>query len=183
MFEKHKSSKPESRSAQAKENPSFSAQAPASSGKAAIIGPGIHINGDITGNEDLLVEGHVEGKIQLESHQVEIGQNGKVKADITAKVIRISGQVRGDLNGVEKVVIARTGNVQGNIKAPRMTLEDGAIFKGSIDMDPGEKPAQEKPTQPAANVAEKPAPKSTEPKTPVAGDKPKGTRGYSLHGG
>lgn len=139
MFEKHKTSKPESSNPQTNETPSFSAQAPASSGKVAVIGPGIRINGDISGNENLLVEGRVDGKIQLESHQVDIGQSGKVKADVSAKVIRISGKVRGDLSGVEKVVISSTGDVQGNIKAPRLTLEDGAIFKGSIDMDPGDK--------------------------------------------
>ena len=60
------------------------------------------------------------------------------RLNITAKVIKIAGTVRGDLSGSEKVVISRTGNVHGNIVAPRMTLEDGAIFKGSIDMDPGE---------------------------------------------
>jgi len=182
MFEKHKSSKPESSNAQGNENPSFSTQAPASSGKAAIIGPGIRINGDISGDEDLLVEGRVEGKIQLESHQVDIGQNGKVNADISAKVIRISGEVRGDLKGVEKVVISRSGNVQGNITAPRMTLEDGAIFKGSIDMDPGE-PAKAKPAKPVNKTVDKPAPKTTEAPKPAGDDKPKGTGNYSLHGG
>jgi len=182
MFEKHKTTKPESSNRQANENPSFSAQAPGSSGKAAVIGPGIHINGDISGDENLLVEGHVEGKIQLKSHQVEIGQNGKVKADVSAKVIRISGEVRGDLNGGEKVIISKTGNVQGNIKAPRMTLEDGAIFKGSIDMDPSE-PAKTKPAKPVNKTIEKPAPKSAEVPKPAADDKAKGPGGYSLHGG
>ena len=90
--------------------------------------------------------------------------------------------MRGDLKGTEKVVIARTGNVQGNITAPRMTLEDGAIFKGSIDMDPGE-PAKAKPAQPVAKTVEKPAPKTTEVVKPAADDKPKGAGGYSLHGG
>ena len=115
MFEKHKTSKPESGSPQNKENHTFTSQAAASSGKAAVIGPGICINGDISGDENLLVEGQVEGKIQLGSHQVEVGQNGKVKADVSAKVIRISGEVCGDLNGGEKVIISRTGTVQGTI--------------------------------------------------------------------
>lgn len=182
MFEKHKTSKPESGNPQDKENPSFSSQSASSSGKAAVIGPGIRINGDISGDENLLVEGQVEGKIQLGSHQVEVGKHGKVKADVSAKVIRISGEVRGDLNGGEKVIISRTGNVHGNIKAPRMTLEDGAIFKGSIDMDPGE-PAKAKPTKPVSKTVEKPSPKSAEAPKAVAGDKPKGASGYSLHGG
>ena len=182
MFEKHKTNKSETASQQMRKEP-VSAQMSVASGKAAVIGPGIRINGDISGNENLVIEGHVDGRIQLEANQVDIGKTGKVKADISAKVISISGEVRGDLNGVEKVVISSTGNVHGHIKAPRMKLEDGAIFKGSIDMDPGEKPAQAKPAQPVAKTAEKPAPNSAEPKKPVTGDKPKGTGGYSLHGG
>ena len=138
MFEKHKSSKQEPQAPQPQQD-SFpaSASAPVSSGKSAVIGPGIHINGDISGDENLIVEGRVDGKILLDSHQVEVGQSGRVNADITAKVIKIAGEVRGDISGTEKVIISRSGNVHGNIVAPRMTLEDGAIFKGSIDMDPG----------------------------------------------
>ena len=157
-------------------NPAASAQTPSS--RAAVIGPGIHINGDITGDENLLIEGRVDGKVRLEGHEVSIGQNGKVKADITAKVIRISGEVRGDLNGMEKVIIARSGNVHGNIVAPRMTLEDGAIFNGSIDMDPGE-PAKPKAAKPAPKAADK---KPEQPKV-VAADKLKDNKGYSLTGG
>ncbi|NOR19834.1 MAG: polymer-forming cytoskeletal protein [Xanthomonadales bacterium] len=152
----------------------------------AVIGPGIHINGDISGDENLLVEGRVDGKIRLASHHVEIGQNGKVKADITAKVIKIAGQVRGDLNGSEKVVISRTGHVHGNIIAPRMTLEDGAIFKGSIDMDPGE-PAKAAVAKPVKKSVEKSVEKTAEKPAavakPIAADKTKENNGYSLNGG
>lgn len=181
MFEKHKTSKPETTSTQQPhDHAGQGAQTPAASGRAAVIGPGIHINGDINGDENLLIEGRVDGKIQLDSHQVDIGQGGKVKADITAKVIRISGKVRGDLNGIEKVVISRTGNVHGNIKAPRMTLEDGAIFKGSIDMDPGE-PPKGKVVNPVNKTVEKAPAKPAETPKVTAGDKPKGTGGYSLN--
>lgn len=179
MFEKHKSSKPEqNRQEPASDNFAASASAPASSGKGAIIGPGIHINGDISGNENLVIEGKVDGKIRLEANQVEVGQGGQVNADITAKVIKISGKVKGDLSGIEKVVISRSGNVHGNIVAPRMTLEDGAIFKGSIDMDPGE-PAKPQEVKPVKKTVEK-APEA--PKA-VATDKPKGSSAYSLNGG
>jgi cytoskeletal protein CcmA (bactofilin family) len=67
-----------------------------------------------------------------------VGQSGRVTADITAKVIKVDGEVTGDITGNEKVVISKSGNVRGNIVAPRVTLEDGAVFKGSIDMDPGD---------------------------------------------
>jgi cytoskeletal protein CcmA (bactofilin family) len=182
MFEKHRTSKPESTPTQSQKD-GFTAnpQTPASSGRAAIIGPGIHINGDISGDENLIIEGKVDGKIRLEAHQVEIGQNGKVKADIKAKTIKIAGEVRGDLIGTEKVVISRSGNVHGNIVAPRMTLEDGAIFKGSIDMDPGE-PVMTKTSAPVKKPIEKAPVKATEAPKVVSGEKAKGSSGYSLHG-
>ncbi len=106
--------------------------------RAAVIGSGIQVNGDITGDENLVIEGKVDGSIKLDANEVSIGQSGKVKADVSARVVSIDGNVDGDITGQEKVVITRSGNVRGNIKAPRVTLEDGAIFKGSIDMDPGE---------------------------------------------
>jgi len=178
MFDKHRNNKPESTSSQPQAD-SFtaSASAPATSGRAAVIGPGILINGDISGDENLVIEGKVDGKILLDAHQVDIGQTGQVNADITAKVIKISGQVRGDITGVEKVVIARSGNVHGNIVAPRMTLEDGAIFKGSIDMDPGE-PTKPEVAKPVKKTIDKPVEK---PKV-VATDKLKENKGYSLSG-
>ncbi len=103
-----------------------------------MIGPKIKIKGTITGEEDLLIQGKVEGTINLGQHELSVGQTAVVKANIHAKAIRIDGEVAGDINGSEKVVISKSGNVRGNIIAPRVTLEDGAIFKGSIDMDPGE---------------------------------------------
>ncbi len=102
-----------------------------------MIGPGIHIKGDVTGDEDLVIKGSVEGTISLSANEVTVSDSGKVKADIRAKVVVISGEVTGDVSGSEKVIISKSGNVRGNIIAPRMTLEDGAVFKGSIDMDPG----------------------------------------------
>ena len=96
----------------------------------------ININGYISGNENLVIEGKVEGKIQLPGHQVEVGKSGKVHADIIAKFIKVDGELQGDIDGKEKVVITKSGNVRGNITAPRVMLEDGAIFKGSIDISP-----------------------------------------------
>lgn len=184
MFEK-RNPRPDPGHQQASQDVSTPATPPVSSGRAAVIGPGIQINGDITGDENLIVEGKVTGKISLGSHQVDIGQNGQVNADITAKIIKIAGKVRGNLTGTEKVVILRSGNVHGNIIAPRMTLEDGAIFKGSIDMDPSEpeKPAVAKPAVKKAVAKSEQTPKTGDaPKVAVSG-KPKDTTGYSLNGG
>jgi len=179
MFEKHRTPAQDTPAKPAFEDQSNTmASAPASSGRAAVIGPGIHITGDISGSENLIIEGKVDGKIKLASHQVSVGQGGKVNADITAKVIKIDGQVKGDLVGTEKVVISRSGNVHGNITAPRMTLEEGAIFKGSIDMDPGE-PAKAVPAKAVPKETVKPiedAPKA------VVSDKKKENGSYSLSG-
>ena len=130
---------------------------PAATRSTAIIGPSIVIKGEVSGEEDLVVQGRVEGTIDLRSNEVAVGQSGQVRADIKAKVIKIEGEVTGDITGIENVVITRSGNVRGNIVSPRVTLEDGAIFKGSIDMDPGESEstsvpitAQKKPAAPAA---------------------------------
>jgi cytoskeletal protein CcmA (bactofilin family) len=110
-----------------------------------MIGPSIKIKGEVSGDEDLLIQGQVEGTITLKAHQVVVGESGVVSADILAKTIRIDGKVNGDITGTENVVISKLGNVRGNIIAPRVLLEDGAIFKGSIDMDPGDTAAKTAP--------------------------------------
>lgn len=183
MFEKHKTSKPEStRQKPQQEGFSSTSQPPVSSGRSAVIGPGIHINGDVSGDENLVIEGKVDGKIHLAAHQVDVGQSGKVKADIKAKIIKIAGEVRGDLTGTEKVVILSSGNVHGNIVAPRMTLEDGAIFKGSIDMDPGEPIKAKAPAPVNPSIEKAPEKKMDAPKAVAGDDKAKGSAGYSLRG-
>lgn len=103
-----------------------------------MIGQSIVIKGEVSGEEDLLIQGRVEGNINLNGNQVTVGDSGEVYANIQAKVIQINGKVTGDITANEKVIISKSGNVHGNIIAPRVTLEDGAMFKGSIDMDPAE---------------------------------------------
>lgn len=164
------------------ESSSAPANAPVNSGRAAIIGPGIHINGDISGDENLVIEGKVDGKVCLGAHNVEIGQSGRVNADITAKMVKISGAVRGDITATEKVIISRSGNVHGNIVAPRMSLEDGAIFKGSIDMDPGEA-VSAKPANPVKKEVAKTIEKVAEPPKVADPGKLSDNKKYSLHGG
>ena len=116
-------------------------------GGTAMIGPSIVVNGTITGEENLVVEGTVEGTIDLPKNDLTIGESGRVTANLSAKVIRVDGLVKGDITGGENVVISDTGRVQGNIVAPRVTLQDGAKFKGSIDMDPGSGKAQPTPSK------------------------------------
>ena len=108
--------------------------------EVAVVGSSIRINGELTGDEDLLVHGRVEGTISLKNNLLTVGKDGHVNATVDAKSIRIEGTVEGDLRGKEQVVVTRTGSVHGNIAAPRVTLEDGCRFKGSIDME-GVEPA------------------------------------------
>lgn len=101
----------------------------------ATIGPSIFIKGDLSGEEDLVIQGNVEGTINLKQNNLTIGQDGKVNANIHAHTIIVEGSLKGDVYGEEKVIIKKTGNVHGNVSAPRVSLEDGAKFKGSMDMD------------------------------------------------
>jgi cytoskeletal protein CcmA (bactofilin family) len=107
----------------------------ASGRDAAVIGRSIHINGDLRGEEDLRIEGDVNGTIQLKNNSLTIGREGRIHADIYAKSIIVDGLVEGDLYGAERVGIRKNAQVQGNITAPRVSLEEGAKFKGSIEMD------------------------------------------------
>jgi cytoskeletal protein CcmA (bactofilin family) len=104
--------------------------------RVATLGPSIVIKGTLSGQEDLLIEGRVEGEISLRQHSVTVGEKGRVKADIFSQSICIEGEVQGNLNGDDHVTIRRTGKVRGNVTAPRVSLEDGAKFKGAIDMQP-----------------------------------------------
>ena len=111
---------------------------------AMAIGASIRIKGDVTGDEDLIIQGHVDGTINLKGHNVTISKSAKVKANIEANQIIVEGELAGDMNGDEKVIIRETGNVYGNIIAPRVNLEDGAMFKGSIEMEPRQQTASDK---------------------------------------
>src|SRR5262245_42082144 len=100
----------------------------------ANIGQSLFIKGEVTGSEDLTVEGRVEGKIDLKDHNLTIGPNGRVHAEIHAKSITIIGEVTGNVLADEKVDLTDTGRLVGDIRAPRIAVSDGAQFKGSVDM-------------------------------------------------
>jgi cytoskeletal protein CcmA (bactofilin family) len=111
-----------------------------------LIGSSIKIEGNLSGGEDLFVEGRVKGKIELDQHSVTIGTNGHIKADIHGRSIDVMGEVAGNLYGSEQIILRKSSKVRGDLFAPRISLEDGADFKGSIDMT--SKPAEEaKPSQ------------------------------------
>jgi cytoskeletal protein CcmA (bactofilin family) len=127
--------RPESSPARMESSPPRSSTAQASR-EAAVIGPSIHIDGDVRGEEDLLIEGEVSGTVQLKNNSLTIGPQGKVSADVYAHSIYVDGFVEGDLFGSERVHIRKSAQVKGNVTSPRVSVEDGAKFKGAIEMDP-----------------------------------------------
>jgi cytoskeletal protein CcmA (bactofilin family) len=102
--------------------------------KAAKIGPSIVIHGDVAGEEDLIVDGTIEGTVNFKENHLIVSKNGRVTANINARVIRVDGEVKGELRASEQVSISPSGQVNGDIRAPRVVLEDGCQFKGSVDM-------------------------------------------------
>jgi cytoskeletal protein CcmA (bactofilin family) len=112
---------------------------PRRTGERATIGPSIFIKGDLTGDEDLVIEGRVEGKVDLKQNNVTVGRNGKVKADVFGRVVVIEGEVDGNVFAQEQAILKQSGAIRGNITAPRVVLEDGSRFKGTIDMEPKER--------------------------------------------
>jgi cytoskeletal protein CcmA (bactofilin family) len=110
----------------------------------ANIGKSITIKGDLTGNEDIVVEGTVEGKVDLPNNQLTVGANGTAKAEITAKTIVVIGKVAGNVHGTERVEIQATGVVEGDVSAPRLVVAEGAVLNGSIHMTQ-QKPALDVP--------------------------------------
>ena len=123
------------------------------------IGKSVVIKGDLTGSEDLTIEGQVEGKIELRQNVLTIGANGKIKAQIFAKIVIVQGEVQGNITATERIDIRDNGSVDGDLSSPRIAIADGAHFRGSIDMQrqaakPGEiKAGEPKPPAPVVPVA------------------------------
>jgi len=115
------------------------------SGKAVNIGPSVHIKGTLSGREDLTVDGKVEGKITLKEHVLTIGANGQIEANLQAKAVIVHGKVVGDITADNRVEIASSGTVTGDVRAPRVAIADGAMFRGSVEMDTGSPAKAEKP--------------------------------------
>jgi len=122
------------------------------------IGQSVQIKGELSGNEDLSIEGKVDGKINLKDHNLTIGKNGKITAEIHAKTVVIIGQVMGNVTADDKVEIHATGSVQGDIRAPRVAISDGAQFKGSIEMERGRSASTGKPATKGSGMSSVPTP-------------------------
>ena len=131
-----------------------------SANQNVIIGKSIVVKGELHGSEDLTIEGQVEGKITLKQHALRIGTHGRIRAQVFAKSVVVLGEIVGNIEATEKVAISNAGTVDGDIKAPRVAIAEGAKFRGSIDMqqgqqanrtrsEPGLRPEPRKPTRSA----------------------------------
>lgn len=139
MFNKRDQHESESSSAERPKSespePAPRSSAPRSSGGTAMIGPSINVDGKLRGDEDLVIEGKVKGTVELKKNSVTIGSQGDVQADVYAHTIYVDGKMDGNLFASEQVVVRKSAQIKGSITSPRVSLEDGARFNGSIDMD------------------------------------------------
>ena len=125
------------------------------------VGKSVVFKGELSGHEDLFIEGSVEGKIELRDHVLTVGPNAKIKAEILAKIVVVRGEVAGNITASEKLDIRDSGSVDGDISSPIVSIAEGAHLRGSVDM-------QKKPAAAAPGQAPKPEPKLA----PVAAGSP-----------
>ena len=118
--------------------------APATNQDQATIGKSLVIKGEVSGSESLYIDGRVEGSINLPGNRVTVGRNGVVAANINAREIVVLGKVRGNLTASDRVDIRSDGSLTGDVIAARISIEDGAFFKGGIDIRKGGQPQQPK---------------------------------------
>ena len=135
------------------------------------IGKSVVIKGELSGSEDLTIEGHVEGRIDLKDNVLTIGPNGKIKAEIFAKAVVVLGEVTGNVTASDKVDIRDNGSVDGDIISPRVAIAEGAHFRGSVDMQRKAAPVAQavKPVNTAAAHPQAPLPQAAaQSQTPMA---------------
>jgi cytoskeletal protein CcmA (bactofilin family) len=105
------------------------------SGSTARLGASLHIKGEISGNEDLHIDGSVEGLVQLDDRKLTVGATAKLTADVVAREVVVYGSVKGNLRARDRIEIKKDGSVVGDLTTARIMIEDGAYFKGSIEID------------------------------------------------
>ena len=113
----------------------------------ATLGKGLFIKGEITGSESLYIDGKVEGAINLPGNRLTIGRNGQVSANITAREVVVLGKVKGNVSATDRVDIRAEGSLNGDVSAARISIEDGAFFKGGIDIRKPDAKPEAKPAQ------------------------------------
>jgi len=161
MFKKDENKSPESREGG---RPPARVEPPAppeGNRGVAVIGRSIIVKGEVTGQENLIVEGTIEGRIHLQDHHVIIAPTGQVQAEVEAKMVTIEGQVTGNVHAAEKVILTKEGSLTGDIQAARLKVEDGAYLKGTVSLSPREKekaiPLAKVPFEPVESKSEEAA--------------------------
>ena len=127
---------------------------PSRSGGSAALGKNVTVKGQIFAREDLTIDGEVEGTVECHEHRLTIGPNARVQAGLKAREIIIQGSIQGNVDATDKIDIKKEAKLVGDIKTSRIVIEDGAYFKGSIDIS---KPANRAQVQPAATATTQPA--------------------------
>lgn len=128
--------------------PAPSGPAPQRANSQVKIGKTIVVRGELSGGEDLTIEGRVEGKITLEGHHLTVGETGNIAAEVIAKTVTIIGRMEGNLYAKDRAEIAESGSLTGDIRSPRVIIADGAKFKGSVDMSSGGDGPSPRPSPP-----------------------------------
>jgi cytoskeletal protein CcmA (bactofilin family) len=127
-----------------------------SSRAVACISQGIKIKGEVQGSEDLFIDGHVEGKLEIGNASLTVGPNGTVKADVTAREVIVRGRIEGKISGREKVQLWSTAHVTGEVQTERLSIEEGGTLRGKVEAGtPLAKPAEARAA--AASAGTKPA--------------------------
>ncbi len=126
---------------------------PRGTGGPAILGKSVVVKGQIFGREDLTIDGEVEGTVEMQEHRLTVGPNGKVQASVKARELVVVGSLHGNVETRDKIVIRKDARLVGDIKTARIEIEDGAYFKGNIDIVRNEVKAAPPKPQPVASAA------------------------------
>ncbi len=121
----------------------------------ANVGKSITLKGDLSGSEDVMVEGRVEGRVELPNNQLTVGANGTVQAEVNAKTVIVVGKISGNVTATERLEIQASGYVEGDVTSPRLIVEEGATLNGSIAMQA--KPAEKSAEKPSARTDQTPS--------------------------
>jgi len=131
----------------------------------AAIGSTVVFSGDLSGDEDLEILGQIKGKVELPSHQLTVGESGRIEAEVKAKSVLVLGRVAGNVEASERVEIQASGIVEGDVRAPRLLVEEGAVVNGTIEMtersEAAKRPTTTAATAPALRPAVAAAPSQT----------------------
>jgi len=137
----------------------------------AVIGKSVMIKGQIFSREDLTIDGEIDGSVELHEHRLTVGPNGKLQAGVKAREVVVLGTIHGNVEASDKIDIRKDAKLVGDIKTTRIVIEDGAYFKGSIDIVRADAKPSPQPAAVKTSAAAAPSPVANAAAVPVSGDK------------